>query len=146
MKVGKRSLGIVHQTLPFLFSSKSCKFRPWNSMYDRKSGAAYSVTGPKYCDGSFRPRKSSSNISRTWNLISEHLTLSFHCRMWNKRIRVPGNRGEIHRANRWYFQLEGLWELLPKKSRKLISTVFWKPISEPAVKPSGSPCSKFLGT
>ena len=26
-------------------------------MNDRASGAAYAVIGPKYCDGSFRPRK-----------------------------------------------------------------------------------------
>ena len=40
-----------------LFSSKMCHFRPWTSMNNRKRGNGYSVTGPKYCDGSFRPRK-----------------------------------------------------------------------------------------
>ena len=42
-------------------------------MNDRKSGNAYAVTGPKYCDGSFRPRKLYS-IFFTWML---DLALSF---------------------------------------------------------------------
>lgn len=46
---------LVKQKL--IFSSKMCHFREWFSMYDRQKGTSYAVTGPKYCDGSFHPRR-----------------------------------------------------------------------------------------
>ena len=80
-------------------------------MYVRNSGAAYAVTGPEYCDGSFRPRK----YLPQKNFVSGPRTClapSFHHRMRNKQIRFLQDRGGFQ-ANNEYIQLEGLRGHLP---------------------------------